>query len=64
MSCKLNEIVWDKREFDHLVDKKLILYKNAKSLHDELESYYISAMNFDMINSIYIDLLNKIKTYV
>lgn len=64
MSCKLNDIVWDKQEFDHLVDKSISCIKNAKSLHDELESYYISAMNFDMVNSIYIDLLNKIKAYV
>lgn len=64
ISSRLNDIVWDKQEFDHLIDKSISCIQNAHSLHDELETYYIDAMNFDMINSMYIDILNKIKAYV
>lgn len=34
----------------------------AKTLHDDLEQYYIDATDFNVINTIYDDLLTKIKS--
>lgn len=58
------EVHYDKTTFELLVNKALLCINNAKSLHDDLEKYYIGAMNFSIVDSIYNDTLEKIKKYI
>lgn len=61
---KINEIDFDIKEFDGLINKSLSCIKQAKTLHDELESYYISSMNFDIVNQYYLETIKKIESYI
>ncbi len=58
------EIECDKYIFNELTDKALKLISNAHTIHDELEAYYIKALNFDVLNGIYNDTINKLKKYI
>ena len=55
------EINSDKSSFETLINRGLSYISNAHKLHDELESYYISAMNFDIINTLYDETIKKIE---
>lgn len=61
---KKSEIDFDKKEFDALVNKALSCITNAHILHDKLESYYINAMNFDIVNSLYDETVKKLEQYI
>ena len=37
---------------DALMKKSILMLKNAKKLHDELEKYYIPHMNFEMMDTV------------
>ena len=55
------EILFDKRQFDNLINEGLSCITTAHELHDNLEKYYIEAMNFSKVDSIYDETLNKIE---
>ncbi|MGN0144276.1 MAG: ATPase, partial [Clostridium sp.] len=58
------EIDFDKSQFDILNSKALSCISHSHVLHDELETYYISAMNFDIVNKLYDETINKITSYI
>lgn len=58
------EIDFDKAQFDILNNKALSCISHSHILHDELETYYISAMNFDMVNKLYDETIDKISSYI
>ncbi|MCF0146823.1 MAG: ATPase [Clostridium sp.] len=58
------EIEYDKYIFNELTDKALKLISNAHTIHDDLESYYIKSLNFDLLNSIFNDTINKLTKYI
>lgn len=62
-SSKNSEIEYNKKIFYELLDKSISLINNSHCLHDELESFYIKAMNFDIVNNIYDNVLKKIEKY-
>jgi DNA replication protein DnaC len=64
LTSKLDEILFDKMEFNTLIEKSLSCIKNAKILRDELKSYYMNAMNYDIIDTLYYETLQKIKSYI
>lgn len=49
-SGEKNQRSFEKRVFSELILSAVNILKTAKSVHDELESYYISAMDFDNLN--------------
>lgn len=61
---KANEILYDEKQFNVLVSKALSCIKNSKALHDQLESYYISAMNFSIVDNFYNEIVKKIESYI
>lgn len=64
VNSKIDEIFYDKKEFSVLIDKGLSCIKEAKSLHDKLESYYIKAMDFNIVNKLYIETEKKIESFI
>ena len=61
---KVDEALYDKKEFDELVSKALSCINNSKSLHDKLESYYIQAMDFSIVDNLYDETIKKIESYI
>ena len=59
-----DKIEFDKSQFDSLVNEGLSCITNAHILHDALETYYIGAMNFNIIDSLYNETLEKIEKYI
>lgn len=57
-----SEILYDKREFDKILNKGLSCITNSHILHDRLEEYYIGAMNFDVVDQMYENTIKMIKT--
>lgn len=55
-----DDIEFDKTYFDILINKSLSYISKAHALHDDLEAFYISAMNFNIIDQIYDETLAKI----
>ncbi|MGL4109698.1 PRK06851 family protein [Clostridium sp. LP20] len=64
LNSKVSEIEFDKSQFDSLVNKALSCITNAHILHDDLESYYIDSMNFNLVDSLYDETLAKISKYI
>lgn len=58
------EIDFDKSQFDILNDKALACISESHTLHDELETYYISAMDFDIVDKLYEYTVNEISSYI
>lgn len=56
-------ISYDRQQFDSLLNKASDLISQAKSLHDEMEAYYVKNMDFDSIESIRVKTLNRILKY-
>lgn len=44
------------------IEKAIAALKQAKALHDELESFYIPAMDFDKIEAVKHEIINKIES--
>ncbi len=57
------DIDLNKSLFTLLVNRGLSYIIKAHSLHDSLESYYISAMNFDAVNTLYEETIKKIEAF-
>ncbi|MBS4534459.1 ATP-binding protein [Clostridium sp. D2Q-14] len=58
-----NKIIEDKQLVDQLMSKSVENLKEAKYIHDELEKFYIKNINFDGINLLKKDLINRILKY-
>lgn len=63
LSSKASEIEYDSQIFYELVNKAISLISNSHALHDDLEAFYIKAMNFDVVNTIYDNVIKKIEKY-
>ena len=63
LSSKASEIEYDSQIFYELVNKAISLISNSHALHDDLEAFYIKAMNFDVVNNIYENVIRKIEKY-
>ncbi len=68
--CKANVIAANKEEvaycskiFYDLIEKGLSLITDAHTIHDELETFYISAMNFDVANDIFDKVVKKFEKF-
>lgn len=56
-SARLN---FNRRASSEFLDEAIISLTNAKAIHDELESYYINAMDFDLVGEKAEKLINEI----
>ncbi|WP_294377284.1 ATPase [uncultured Clostridium sp.] len=59
-----SEIDFDKSYFDILNNKAISCISKSHTLHDELETYYIDAMNFDIVDELYEETLKKLSFYI
>lgn len=59
-----NEIEVNKASFDAIVKRAVSYITKAHLLHDELEAYYISSMNFDLVNSLYDETIKKLESFM
>lgn len=63
LTKRLPEIEYNSKLFDDLVSKAISLISNSHARHDDLEVFYIAAMNFDVVNAIYDKIIKKIERY-
>lgn len=61
LSQKKQRLSFNKKACDDLTSEAVLALSNAKDIHDDIEKYYISAMNFDKVNSLTEKLINTIK---
>ncbi len=61
---RVDEVLYDQKQFDALVAKGLSCIKNSKALHDKLESFYIQAMDFSIVDKFFDETVKKIETYI
>lgn len=61
--AKIDDIKYNSDLFYELVNKGISLIHNAHILHDELESYYIKAMDFSVADNIYNKVITKLEKY-
>lgn len=57
------ELDYDIETLNELVNYALLNIKRAKSLHDDLEEYYVPNMRFDEIENVKDELVNRILSY-
>ncbi len=57
-----NRVAFDRRAAQEMLDEAVGKLANAKKLHDELERYYIAAMDFDALNAAGEALIEEIFT--
>lgn len=62
-ASKSNDIKYNSDLFYNLVNKGISLIHNAHLLHDELEAYYIKAMDFSVADDIYDKVIKKLEKY-
>lgn len=58
---KRGRLSFDKGIANELICEAVSTLKLAKDIHDELESYYIKAMDFKKVDNICMELINRIK---
>lgn len=63
LNSSSNEMEYNKTLFYSMIDKALSLLKINKAIHDDLEKFYIENMNFDKLNSLRDELLDKFSKY-
>ena len=61
---KKDDIKYNSDLFYELINKGISLIHNAHLLHDELESYYIKAMDFAFADNIYNFVINIISKVI
>lgn len=68
--CKADIIAQNKSEVEYcskifyeLIDKAISLIANAHDIHDELEAFYISSMDFNIANNIFNEVVQKIEQF-
>ncbi|SHE95642.1 PRK06851 family protein [Clostridium fallax] len=57
------ETIYDRLKFEELIKKGLDCIKEAKSLHDKLENYYVPSMDFKKIDQICNDIIDRFNKY-
>ena len=57
------ETEYDSTEFFTLLNKGLATIKEAKGLHDELETFFIPNMDFSKVDIVLTKVINKIEGY-
>ncbi|MEG0856446.1 MAG: PRK06851 family protein [Terrisporobacter sp.] len=57
------ELEVDEKILDELINYAISNLKKAKSSHDEIENYYIPNMNFDKVNELKAELIERILKY-
>lgn len=57
------ELVYNQKTLDELVNYGLLNIKKAKQQHDKLEEYYVPNMNFDLVNEMKDLVIKKILSY-
>ncbi|MGL6108142.1 ATP-binding protein [Romboutsia sp.] len=57
------EINFDKKILDELINYAISNLKKAKEKHDIIEAYYVPSMKFDEINKFQVSLVQRILTY-
>ena len=55
---------YDKKIFYELTNKALHFISEAHKLHDDLESYYINAIDFKTLDKIYDEVIQKFEKYI
>ncbi len=60
---KTDEIAYDSNIFYELVNTAVSLINKAHTLHDELETYYIAAMDFEFVDNVYNKVITKLDKY-
>lgn len=55
--CRLK---FNRRAATQLIDESISLLKNAKEIHDRLEKFYIPAMNFEQVDALAQDLIERL----
>ncbi len=60
---KHKRLMFDKGIVNELTDEMISALKTAKDIHDELESYYIKAMDFDKVDETCNKLVERIKSF-
>lgn len=63
LSLNKKEIEYCSKVFYDLLEKGLSLIADAHTIHDELETFYISAMNFDVANDIFDKVIKKFEKF-
>lgn len=63
LSKNKEEIEFDTKLFYELLDKGLKLIASAKVLHDQMETYYVPNMDFNKINEVTRNIIEKIEGY-
>lgn len=58
------EIEFNKSIFYELTNKALGLISNAHRIHDDLEAYYIKALDFNILDNIYNEVIEKFEKYI
>lgn len=57
------DVEYDKELFYSLTDKALAFILKAHELHDDLEAFYINAMDYNVVDNIYNDIIEKFEKY-
>ncbi|MCC8131735.1 MAG: hypothetical protein LUC38_06810 [Oscillospiraceae bacterium] len=60
---KHKRLMFDEGIVKELTDEMISALRTAKDIHDELESYYIKAMDFDKVNSTCEQLIERIRNH-
>ena len=58
------DVDYDKKIFYELNNKALHFISEAHKLHDDLESYYINAIDFKTLDKIYDEVIQKFEKYI
>jgi hypothetical protein len=58
------DVDYDKKIFYELTNKALHFISEAHKLHDDLESYYINAIDFKTLDKIYDEVIQKFEKYI
>ncbi|WP_392486102.1 PRK06851 family protein [Haloimpatiens sp. FM7315] len=62
--CNNSKKIMEEKEYFHMIlNKGLEIISTAKKLHDELETYYIPAMDFKKLDEVYAKVLDKFLSY-
>ncbi|MGI6113323.1 MAG: PRK06851 family protein [Mahellales bacterium] len=59
-----DKIRWLRQSFQILIEEAISELYQAKKLHDDIEAYYIDAMDFESLNSLNSKVLYKINKYL
>ncbi|WP_411169710.1 PRK06851 family protein [Clostridium sp. MB05] len=64
LSSNKSDVDYDKQIFYELTNKALSYISEAHRIHDELEAYYINALDFNMLDNIYANVIKKFEKYI